>query len=178
MINILPQTERRALQREYFWKYGAVITFLVTAVVLFVAVTLVPSYIMSNVKEEILSNQIAAAKNTVSAAEETQSTKDIRATTEQIRVLTPNAQVLNDHDVFLSIVAGKTAGIKITSFSLVRASAETAVTVSGVASDRQTLLAFQKKLDDNVLFTSVDLPISNLTKSKDIIFTVKLKGKF
>lgn len=178
MFNMLPQSEKQMIKREYLRRYVAVTLFFMFGLITFASITLVPSYIMSNVKEKILSGQIDAAKNTLSATEESQATKDIRNITEEIRVLAPGAMGVNNHDVFLSIVTNKNVGIKITSMALVRGNAETAVTVSGIASDRQTLLSFEKKLNENTLFSNVDLPISNLTKNKDISFTVKLKGKF
>jgi hypothetical protein len=50
--------------------------------------------------------------------------------------------------------------------------------VSGKAVSRDALLSFSKALKSNHRFESVDLPVSNLAKSKDIEFSISIKGTF
>ena len=46
------------------------------------------------------------------------------------------------------------------------------LTVSGVAEDRESLVAFSRQLASHGAFSSVDLPVSNLSGREDIEFTI------
>ncbi len=49
-----------------------------------------------------------------------------------------------------------------------------AITLSGVSLTRDALVAFVKKLQSSGSFKSVNLPVSNFTKDKDINFSLSM----
>jgi hypothetical protein len=51
-----------------------------------------------------------------------------------------------------------------------------ALVVSGMSTSRVSLVAFVKNLQTSEFFTSVDSPVSNLEKDKDIDFTISLSS--
>ncbi len=49
--------------------------------------------------------------------------------------------------------------------------------ISGIAKTRETLIAFKKKVETNPMVAKVDLPVSDLAKSKNISFILKILSK-
>lgn len=68
-------------------------------------------------------------------------------------------------------------GIKITSISLKRGGTAS-VSVIGVGTSRDSLVAFSKKLQGEPSFTKVSLPIGSLARNKDIPFTIVIDTSF
>jgi hypothetical protein len=52
------------------------------------------------------------------------------------------------------------------------------VNITGVATSRDVLLGFQKALAKDPHFSKVDLPISDLAKTKDIRFNITAVAKW
>jgi hypothetical protein len=48
------------------------------------------------------------------------------------------------------------------------------ISISGIAPNREVLLAFRRSLEDDVLFQQVNLPISNFVKGSNIKFFMTL----
>lgn len=42
--------------------------------------------------------------------------------------------------------------------------------ITGIAKDRETVLAFQKRLESSLVFTNIEAPLSNLLKRQDVEF--------
>jgi Tfp pilus assembly protein PilN len=51
------------------------------------------------------------------------------------------------------------------------------IVVSGLASTRQTLSAFVKKLEVDSVFSSVSIPVSDFTKSTNLEFALSITVK-
>jgi hypothetical protein len=52
------------------------------------------------------------------------------------------------------------------------------VVIRGTADTRDALVLFKRRLEQDPLISSVELPVSDLAKSKDITFALKLKTTF
>ena len=48
------------------------------------------------------------------------------------------------------------------------------ISISGIAIDRDSLVSFGASLKETKLFSSVDIPVSNLTKEKDFPFSMNI----
>ena len=71
-----------------------------------------------------------------------------------------------------------TDGITINSYALSRKGDElNTIAVTGIAKTRANLSNFQSAIENNVLFKSASLPLSNLTKDKDIPFSITITPK-
>jgi hypothetical protein len=69
----------------------------------------------------------------------------------------------------------KTNSIKINQFSFSPNSTSTeTINLQGVSATRDSLVNFKKSLDESGLFKSIDLPVSNFTKDKNISFNMTL----
>jgi Tfp pilus assembly protein PilN len=83
---------------------------------------------------------------------------------------TPNWSILIDE-----INSRTVDGIIISNF--IAPSVNDIISISGMASNRDTLNQFKKKLQDSPYLTSVEMPITNLEQKGDIPFSVTFRIK-
>ncbi|HEY9481080.1 MAG TPA: PilN domain-containing protein [Candidatus Paceibacterota bacterium] len=69
-------------------------------------------------------------------------------------------------------------GISVTNISLRRDTGASAISLAGVADTREDLVAFQKSLESEPLFSKVVLPVSALAKGKDVHFSFSIDSDF
>ena len=77
------------------------------------------------------------------------------------------------------IIEAKPQGVTIGSVSFTRGESSNGqigarMFISGIAPTRKSLIDFSKSLNDTKAFASVDVPVSNLTKEKNVPFSVTL----
>lgn len=78
-----------------------------------------------------------------------------------------------------AILNQTTTQISILSLNYTRGGkSPSSISIQGIAKDRASLLTFSNNLKKELLFTSVDLPVSNLAKQTDVKFNLTLLGKF
>lgn len=141
---------------------------------------LMPTYILSNSKESFLENELSLFDK-----ENPELPLDYLQVV--ISEINTNLDLLDDEEVedemsqnimnkFLSIKKDK---ISISRIFFIDKKGDTKATleVSGVALDRTALNKFKTDLERSELYESVDLPISNFVKPKDINFNIKLQLK-
>jgi hypothetical protein len=81
-------------------------------------------------------------------------------------------------DIVRVIIKNKSDDIKIDSFLYTKDSKDgDQVLVTGIASDRSVLLQFQKDLKNEVLFSDIILPTSNLASDRNIEFSIRAINK-
>ena len=107
---------------------------------------------------------------------------NVGPTTEAIKSLNLKMQVMNSvldyrkfNPIVDTILAQKFSGIIIDQVAYRMVATSTAVvTVGGIADSRENLVLLSKKLQASSKFKSVDIPISNYAKEKDIEFSINL----
>ena len=75
------------------------------------------------------------------------------------------------------IVKNKNSGLTINSFNFSSQGAATSsisTVIQGKASTRESLIQFKTKLTSDPKITNVELPVSDLAKSKNISYSIKL----
>ena len=73
------------------------------------------------------------------------------------------------------IISNKTSAIKIIEFVYTSDGKTTGViSLQGISTTRESLVSFVKSLEKSGLFKSVDLPISNFAKNKNIDFSISI----
>lgn len=79
--------------------------------------------------------------------------------------------------VLESIFANQGDDVSLSGLSLEKKKDFWAVSLSGQASTREALVDFSKKLETVPSFSGVDLPVSSLAKSRNILFNISLKSQ-
>jgi len=148
----------------------ALILGAVFLVMLFAAIFLLPSFILSQSKA-----QNADAKATTAVAKSDSVASDLPAQIEVVNklvaTLKPEQYALPSSFVDM-LTKDKTPENTISFISYARdASGAIAVSVNGVARRRQSLVAFTDNLGKEPGIGKIDVPVSNFTKDTDISFS-------
>lgn len=172
MINLLPWRKQKQIQREYRYRV-LVLGGIFVVIALGVSVVILGTYYF------ILQNE----KGNLESIRKTQSTSpEVQENIETIHDLEKKLAVLSKDDrrhdftdIFKIVTEKKTAGIHINEF-VIKNNADTSILdVKGRAETRDEFVGFLEKLESEELFLSVESPISNLSKSFDIQFSITIE---
>lgn len=177
MPNLIPKKEQGALKKEYSFRRLSVIFFLICIILAVSLVLLFPSYILSKVRATNIALDLESVKKATSAANSNDElTTSLRQAKEKAVTLQVSDKNLTVYDLIHSF-ENKSAAIKLKDISYIRNADNVSLVIQGRATDREGLIEFEKQLKSNPNFLSVDLPISNFAKEKDIDFTMNIAVK-
>ncbi|MEK7669499.1 MAG: PilN domain-containing protein [Patescibacteria group bacterium] len=177
-MNLLPNTGKEALKKGLRLRLLVVASSLLTVSFLIGTVMLLPSYFLTLgnfSKTEIVSSS--------SKVEDENLTKEILNLPSEIdfklKFLQSNAANLPVGDIFSKITNSIPEKVILNSISFSRGKdykekKGILVLVSGVAVDRNSLVSFSILLKNSEQFSSVDIPVSSLTKDKNLPFSVNI----
>jgi len=173
MFDLLPYSEKKSIKVEYGLRRAIVALGFLLATIISGIIFLVPPLVISSFRlREVTATEASLASN-ASIKKQQEIKLAIQTANKKLDTLA-SASGASATGVLTGIAAMKSADMTITSFDLARSATGTssAVTVKGMAKDRETLLAFANKLKSDPAYASVDLPISNFAKDTNISFTL------
>ncbi len=171
MINLLPQHAKKELVKEYWLRTVTVWCLLWSLTILIGIILLVPPYML-------ISLQTNAYRESAESATEKNESYD--AVAKELTRASERASAMSDHFArpaaasYLELLKQfENESLSITQIGFEKnAEGVLPIKVSGVAKDRQALAGFREAMLANEAIESVELPISNLAKDKDIVFDV------
>jgi hypothetical protein len=176
MLNFLPQKNKKSVVYEYILRITSFLLIFVFVVLIFLICFLTPSYFFAKYKDKVVSDQLDA---TISASVDN---KDISLTTIKdtnaiINILaSTDTLLIKRSDLIKTLIDNRGVGIHLTNFSFSNASdGSLNLTINGVADARDNLINFEKTLQKNGTFSSINLPISNIIKDVKSDFVIILK---
>lgn len=175
---LLPEPEIRKLRREYRVRVFIILLLFVSCAILIGSLSLLPSYFLSD------DQGAKAAKS----AEELQKGREERGIDQVEKELARNQVILKQlglekskivfSDLIQTVGKYRSPQILISAFELsslqTKGTTTLTVVLQGKALTRDSLIEFKKNLEQDKRFSGVELPISDLAKSKDIPFALKL----
>lgn len=171
MINLIPASAKKSLIQEY-WLRVVSVWFLLWATTLLVGVfILVPSYVL-------LDSQVSAYKDSAESASEKianyKKVSDELTRSGKLAATMKENFALGYVSDYVTLFRNlEHSGITISEIGIERTDKDISpIRISGVATNRQALAAFRDRALEEEQITAVDLPISNLTKDKDIPFEI------
>ncbi len=175
---LLPPRERANLRREYRIRVVIIFCFLLSLAGLIGAATLFPSFIFALNEER---DQIALLESLKEHKDESGVTAlelDFQRDNALINALSVTSKVPRSSVTIQSIV-GVRKEVKLTSLSVDSPTPESLIVIiQGIAPNRDTLLAFKTRLEELVPGGGVELPVSDLAKSKDLQFSMRITQTF
>ncbi len=180
---LLPEHEMKSLRHEYRTRLFIVALFFISCGIALGIATLIPAYILSSAKEGRAQAEATELfkKNKVSGT--AQAEKDlVRSQTIVKKIIVEEGRPMYS-DILQGILAYRSTYISITSLDLSRPTEVAGATgtttpaeiiIQGKSATRESLVAFKKSLEGDKKFLKVELPLSDLAKSKNITFTMKL----
>lgn len=177
MINLMPIEEKKKIRKVFFLRL-LMVSFLMLSFAFFIIdVAILPSFIISFGKERLAFQklEVERSQKVPEVNKEAQKTVDeLNIKLETIEKAIKSKYVFSEK-IINEIVHQKTAGIKITKITYENDQFKgRKVIVSGIANNREQLLLFRKSLENSSVFKSVNLPISNFVKDRDIQFSLEL----
>lgn len=175
MFNLLPKNLKEKIKAEYKIRLLIVIFIFVIFTQMLFAVFLFPSWLVSYQKEkEVLAETENLNQN--KSGPDADSTASIIALTNLKLNIINTVLKYPEAALFLeTIIKSKTPGVSLYQFIYTSTGGSGAnISVSGLSLNRQDLVLFAKNLSDSAKFRTVDLPVSNLTKDKDLSFSINL----
>jgi hypothetical protein len=178
MHNLLSEKDKKIVHREYMLRVAAVTLILLLIAILISGAFLAPSYFIAVSKEKTALKNADIVEKLIELREKDISVSALSETKDAINLLSINRNHAPLKSVIETIINGKPLGISIRSLFYEVKGDKNIITINGVSSKRENLLAFKKRLENENLFQSVVLPISNLASDEDIRFSINITGKW
>ncbi len=173
MINLIPPAARKSIIREYWLRVMAVWMFLFGTGFLIVSTLLLPTYV------QILIQKGGITENHVDTSDRMATydglMQELLAAGLLADILTGNASSTLVSHYIENIERESGSAVTINAYTyLVQSSGDAIITIAGIADSRQALAAFRDALSSDSQYYKVELPISNLIKERDLLFSMKL----
>ena len=175
MFNLLPEEYKKKLKVEYNIRLAITGLLFGFFIILIANAFLLPSYLLSKIKEIEIENRLANISSKTPDKTNTELNVVLQNTKKQLTVLNSIDNV-SFVESLKKVLARKVPGIIINNLSVNEIGSVWKIAVSGIASNRDVLISFKTSLESEKSFNGVDLPVSNLAKNKDIPFTITVRG--
>lgn len=171
MINLIPSSEKRRITLEYWFRVATVWMALFSFATLLAICVMVPAYVLISIQ---VNSGAATSKEALEkvVAFETAGAVLQRANN-QARAVVDNERFVPISDLISLVQQHENESLQISAVAITRVTDSFApLQVSGEAATRQALAAFRERLLAESEVESVELPISNLAKDRDIEFNL------
>lgn len=173
MFNLLPESIKDKIKSEYSTRRVVVALFFVVAIQFSVLIFTFPSWVVSYTRESEVKQQTVKLNQSTLSSGANDIKQKIASINTKINTLSTSLDYPKLSPYVEYMLSKKTNSIKIYSFSYTSNNEKTAIlTIRGTASTRESLVSFVESLKMDKKFSKVDLPVSDLAKSKDIDFSV------
>lgn len=172
MLNLVPKDQKNKLIREYRIRFFVILFALTLTAEVISLILLIPPYLTAKTRIDLLNARSAGLQAQNVTTETTKLEAIVRKTTSYLNIFTSNATPKGVLSVVDTMVGLRGESVKIKNISYKTQNGQQYVLLQGVASSRQALLDFSKKLKTVSGVTSADLPVSDFVKSADIDFSV------
>ena len=171
MINLIPPSAKKKIVSEYWIRVVSVWFYLWTGAIVGGVFIMLPAYVLITTQVSVYEESARTASEKVSSFEDV--TKALEQTNKQAIAVSSGTSVplVSEYIGVLRTLEGN--GVTLTEISIQRSDLRfDPIKIAGTANDRQALAAFRDRLVADPKVESVDLPLSNLAKDKDIKFTI------
>jgi hypothetical protein len=173
MINLIPPDAEKTVKREYLVRISSVWLYLFAAACVIVAVLYIPTYLLLSSQLKAYEGEFASVS--IQAGEFKEAETALKNTNVIIDFLAKEERTPLFSTVLETIEGITPEAITLDGYTLSRKNgALGALTVSGEAKNRASLAQFRSALEAHKLFKTATLPLSNLTKDKDIPFAISI----
>jgi len=174
MANVLPETEKKRIYHEYLLRLVAVVFVLATVSFVISTVFLAPVYLLSLAKNRATAERAAVLKQSI-ALEDKMVVEIFVSMKKRLAFLAAHRTSPSSLNALTAILNNRTEDIELTFFFFeADEKGEATLSLEGVATSRNALAGFAKKLEKEPLFERVKLPVSNLAQDRDIEFSLNV----
>lgn len=178
LTNLLPPHRKRFLAREYLFRLGVVVIWLLVVLVLIHGLLLIPTYLYVNQQMSSREAQLVTLQTAQSGTSEQELKARVDALQTRAKQLTALGTQPSASGAIRVVLAAPRPGISIHGFTYAPAAAAHRMTINGTAATRESLRQYLQTLDALPYVTTAELPISAYAEVSDISFTITLTGSF
>lgn len=177
----LPEEKKKGYFAEYRIRAILVFIHMITFSVIVGLISLLPAYVSSKIKKTESSldltsisrnnnRQIAFEQNEMQAKKTEKILSNIN--------LNGTESLVFFEDILKVVLSNKNKNIKIDTFEIAEPNShDFSIKISGIAMTRESLVSFKNSLAKDSRLTKVEMPDSDLTKSKNIPYNINIFGK-
>jgi hypothetical protein len=175
---LLPEKDAKGLKLEYRIRVFIVLLFFVSCAVIAGIISLTPAYMISSIQEKELNDKLLAVQKSKVARGVDVSIEELNKSSEILKILKETDRATHISSTIQEIASLKLPSSTFNSIQINHVPEDKSdyeIIIQGRSSTRESLLELKKSLEINPIFSKVEFPIPDLTKSKDVTFAVKLK---
>ncbi|MDQ3089824.1 MAG: hypothetical protein M3Q24_01565 [bacterium] len=177
MFKLLTEEQRVKVQKEYSQRRIVVLLVFLCAALSMGVVGLFPAYVVSASKEKDANQRIQILNQTLSGIRAEDLSVRLQDINTKIKLFAAAPSSDRPYEYYKEIISLRSNGIALSELSYRKKDGKAEYSLGGVASDRRALIEFQNNLNNSLFFTNVNVPISDLAKSKDIDFNLTLEAE-
>jgi len=179
MFNLLPKEEKATIRREYRVRFAVVALWFSFVTFVCSSFLLLPAYFLSIQKEKAALRQAETLTKSVEAGEAVQLEKVLLNVKDKLAYVDSEQPPLRLYELIREVTKRRSEGVAFTTLTVVDAGdGKRRINISGKASTRGSIVAFEKALRGSGLFERVELPVSSLAKDANSEFAVDAIGEF
>ncbi len=173
MLKLLISADRHILRREYIFRVMNVYLVILICMSGIVSALLYIPYTFIKVEDVLVSNELSAAKITDGSKKREDFEKMGRHVQAEYNLfINP---VIHPHEIVNMMRSKTTAGIEITAMNFLKVSEDNTkvsakIEISGIATDRDSLVAYSKNIQNDPFFKTIDIPFSSFAQESNIAF--------
>lgn len=176
MFNLLPNNLKEKVRSEYHLRLFVVVFVSILLLQISFLIFLSPTWFVSLNKEKEIVLQSEKASTSLTDSKVGTINSQIKSINKKLEIINSTLEYPKAVPVIDDILSRKTNSIKIEEFLYVTSDGKSAkITLKGMSDTRDSLVGFVKDLEESDILSEVDLPISNLTKDKNIDFSLSIK---
>jgi hypothetical protein len=175
MLTFLYGEYRDMVMRRYKLRLAAIHLGLLTIVFLIGTALSIPVYVL--LESKLSATKLEQGTPIVAGEKPDTIQNEVAAIKEKLSLISKDNSEIPLTSVIEKLLSKKTEDIIFYSISLKRNAEMGTITIGGIASTRDALVAFSKRLQGEPSFSGVNLPVGSLTKSKDVPFNIAIDSK-
>lgn len=176
LTNLLPADRARSLRAVYFVRLAVIAVLLLAGVAVVHGVLLLPSYLFVQHEVDERRTELALLSERLAGTEEKEVSARVEALGTDAAYLASLAATPKASAAIRAVINLPREGVRLMGFSFMTNTEGASMTVSGVASTRESLRRFEQTLAAEPYIEAADLPISAYAKERDIPFMITLTG--
>lgn len=173
MINLLPDIDKKKLEKTYYVRLGVVVLATFTVLTVVHSILLLPSYILLSSRVAAQTVEKTLLQKRLVGSSDTEITQKIAAIEKNISLLREPQLSLSMVDITTMLLRVPHRGVSITSISYMPKDSPP-VKVRGVAATREDLQGYVSALEAQKGIEKVTFPISNLAKEQQLPFVLSI----
>ncbi len=177
---LLPKHDIDVLKNEYRIRVITLLMFFISCSIVGGIVALIPAYLYSYNQEKDSLKKLNQAQQSKESSGIYEVIKNLEAAEKLVAKLKEDSPIVEISSTLDRVLMHANGLVSVSAFQInitKSASSSAEIVIQGRSKTRETLLTFKKNLEQDTMFYDVEMPISDLARTKESTYAIKLKLK-